>query len=82
MYLRLRKRKKPLPNDSTDPNDPATVEATAEPATGPGELPASPSSDWVPTDPNGETPGASQTISTPRHANRGKARESARGSHR
>ncbi len=79
MYLRLRKRKKPLP---TDPNGPVVVDAGVEPDTGPGELPSSPSSDWVPAESNGETPGASQTISTPRHPNRGKARESARGSHR
>jgi hypothetical protein len=79
MYLRLRKRKKPLP---TDPADPVAVDASVEPATGPGELPSSPSSDWVPPGPNEETPGASHSISTPRHPNRGKARESARGSHR
>lgn len=77
MYLRLRKRKKPLPTDPLDPAAPA-----AEPATGPGEQPSSPSSDWVPAEPNEETPGASHGISTPRHPNRGKARESARGSHR
>ncbi|MBL0726491.1 hypothetical protein [Piscinibacter sp. HJYY11] len=79
MYLRLRKRKKPLP---TDPNSPAAVDASVEPATGPGELPSSPTSDWVPAEPNQETPGDSASISTPRHPNRGKARESARGSHR
>lgn len=79
MYLRLRKRKKPLP---TDPADPTSVDASVEPATGPGELPASPSSDWVPAESNEETPGNSHGISTPRHPNRGKARESSRGSHR
>ena len=79
MYLRLRKRKKPLP---TDPLEAAPAEATVEPAAGPGESPSSPTSDWVPAEPNEETPGASHGISTPRHPNRGKARESARGSHR
>lgn len=79
MYLRLRKRKKPLP---TDPSNPAPADATVEPATGPGELPSSSSSDWVPAEPNEATPGASPGISTPRHPSRGKARESARGSHR
>jgi hypothetical protein len=75
MYLRLRKRKKPLPNDPAVPSD------AVEPAAAEAREP-SPSSDWVPAEPNDETPGDSQTISTPRHPNRGKARESARGSHR
>ncbi|HEY0820535.1 MAG TPA: hypothetical protein VGD46_17235 [Rhizobacter sp.] len=76
MYLRLRKRKKPLPHDPAVPGN--AVEPAAD-ASGPA---SSPSSDWVPVEPNEETPGDSQTISTPRHPNRGKARESARGSHR
>lgn len=71
MYLRLRKRRKPLPTDTS----PA-------PLLGSEEASAPAQSDWVPAEPaeNGDKPGTD--VATSRHPNRGKARESARGSHR
>lgn len=74
MYLRLRKRKKPLPTDTPTSN-------AVEPATGPGELAPPTSSDWVPAESAGGGEEGTD-VSVSRHPNRGKAHESARGSHR
>jgi hypothetical protein len=72
MYLRLRKRRKPLATDTS----PA-------PLLGTDEAPAPSQSDWVPAEPTeaGDEP-AGTDVATSRHPNRGKARESSRGSHR
>lgn len=73
MYLRLRKRKKPLPTD-TPTTDPVPLSGTEDPA-------PSASTEWIPAEPGGEeAPGTD--VSGTRHPNRGKAHESARGSHR
>jgi hypothetical protein len=71
MYLRLRKRRKPLPTDTS-------------PAPLIGGEPAAPSteSDWVPPEPGDGAPGPGPDIERPQHPNRGKAHESSRGSHR
>lgn len=73
MYLRFRKRRKPLPPNNTDP--------ALAPVLGTAESPAASGNDWVPAEPAGEeTPPAD--VSTGKHPNRGNAHESSRGSHR
>lgn len=72
MYLRFRKRRKPL----AQPADPAIA-----PVLGSEEAPPPPTDDWVPAEPAGEETPPSD-ISTGQHPNRGNARESSRGSHR
>ncbi|MBX3622034.1 MAG: hypothetical protein KF891_18860 [Rhizobacter sp.] len=77
MYLRLRKRRKALPEESAPSAAPTPV------APGSGNVPADPSSgDWVQAESAPAGPADGPDISTSRHPNRGNARESARGSHR
>jgi hypothetical protein len=77
MYLRLRKRRKPLPTDTS----PA-------PLLGGEEASAPAQSDWVPAQEpverseGGGSEGPGTDVATSRHPNRGNARESSRGSHR
>ena len=74
MYLRLRKRKKPLQSESPSTTQPAPLAGAEEPA-------PSTSDDWIPADPaEGAQPGTD--VGTTSHPNRGRAHESARGSHR
>jgi hypothetical protein len=78
MYLRLRKRRKALPQE-TAPG--ATTPTPVAP--GSGAVPADPASgDWVQSESSPSSPSDGPDISTSRHPNRGNARESARGSHR
>lgn len=75
MYLRLRKRKKPLSGDTPSPN------AGAVPMVGTQDPPPPSPSDWIPAEPAGDG-AAPPDVSNPVHPNRGNAHESARGSHR
>lgn len=74
MYLRLRKRRKPTdpPTTTAEGETPSAAAQPAEPS----------SSDWVESDSSGEQPADGTDIGTPKHPNRGNARESSRGSHR
>ena len=80
MYLRLRKRRKPLPTE-TAAQTATEAGMGIEPLLGSDDAPAPPTSDWAPAEP--EAQGSTGTdVSTPHHPNRGNARESSRGSHR
>jgi hypothetical protein len=71
MYLRLRKRRKPLPTDTS-------------PAPMIGGEPAAPATetDWVPAESRDTGSDPAPDIESSQHPNRGKAHESSRGSHR
>lgn len=77
MYLRLRKRRKPLPSETT----PISGE-TVEPESGAQPAADTSSGDWVEAERPSGGPADGVDIGTTRHPNRGNARESSRGSHR